>query len=652
MADAFVTALVGLLSVQHFSFLLLGVGLGLVVGVLPALGSVAGMSLLLPFIYGLDQTSALALMVGLLAVVPTGDTFTSITLGVPGSIGSQATVLDGFQLAKKGEAARALSAAFFSSLLGGLFGAIILTGFIIVARPVILSLGAAELFMLCILGLSMVGSLSGRSLLKGLGACGLGLLLGSVGGAPATGEFRLSFGTSYLTDPLPVAVVALGIFAVGEIIDLLRQDRAIAEHVPLGSGWMKGIKDTLRHHWLVWRCSGIGAFIGVLPGLGGSVSDWLAYGQAVQTAKDRSQFGKGDIRGVIAPEAANNATTGGGLVPTILFGIPGSGSTAIFLGGMALIGIQPGINMIERDLGLTYTIIWSLAIANVLGAAACLFLAKPVAKLCEIRFLYLAPFLLTIILFAGFQSTREWGDLVALIVIGGLGVYMRRFGWPRPAFLIGFVLSGSIETYLYQSVQIYDWTWIERPGVLIVGALTIMSVIAGVRLTGQLRSSDSTTAVTGTRGRQMAFAGFLVAAALVGVYDATQQSFLAQVFPLTAAAVLFLTATVTLIGIARAPAGHPLLHDEDLDADSQRIPSEVFILWLIGFLALCLLLGFVLGVFAFFVLFLGRYGVRWWRILLMGAAATGFVVAGSWFLVLDLPQGLLQEMVRLPWPLR
>jgi TctA family transporter len=281
----------------------------------------------------------------------------------------------------------------------------------------------------------MVGALSGSSLTKGLLSCALGLLMGMVGAAPTTGEWRLVLGVEYLVDGLPIVVVALGIFAIPEIIDLLRRNTAIAEVATLGRGWLKGIRDTIREWGVVLRCSAIGCLIGAMPGLGGAVGNWMAYGHAVQTAKDKSEFGKGDVRGVLAPESANNAGAGGDLIPTLLFGIPGSGATAIFLGGLVLLGIQPGITLVETRLDLVYTIIWTLAIANVVGAGACWFISPAVARLTTLPYVYIAPFMLMIVFFAAYQTTSAWGDILSLLAIGVLGLFMRRFGWPRPPLL-------------------------------------------------------------------------------------------------------------------------------------------------------------------------------------------------------------------------
>ena len=478
MTDVLFSSLGQLFTVPHMLYMVIGVLIGLIVGIIPGLGGIAGMSLLLPFLYGMEPSVALGMLMGLVAVIPTGDTFASVLLGIPGSSASQATVVDGFALAKKGQAARALSSAFLSSMIGGLIGALVLTAFILIARPVVLSFSSSELFMLTLLGLSMVAVLSGKDVFKGIAACGVGLLVGTIGMAPATGEFRLPFEIDYLYDGLPLVVVGLGIFALPEIIDLLVKRGAIAEQpCQLGKGWKEGVKDVARRPGLVARCAGIGSLMGTIPGLAGSVVDWLTYGHAVQSAKDKSQFGKGDIRGVIAPESANNACACGAMVPTLLFGIPGSGTAAVFLGGLLLLGLQPGVSMLETNLDLTYTIIWSLALANILGAALCLGLARPVASLTRVPFVILAPLITILILFAAYQATRSLGDLFALGIIGAIGVLFKQANWSRPAFLIGFVLAPGAEAYFYQAAQFQGTEAFMRPGVLIIGALIAASLL-------------------------------------------------------------------------------------------------------------------------------------------------------------------------------
>ena len=656
MLEAALEALVNVTSGVHLLYLIGGVFLGLTVGIFPGLGGIVGLSLLLPFLYGMDPTSALAMLIGLVVVIPTSDTFTSVLMGIPGSSASQATVLDGFPLAKKGEAARALGAAFSASLLGGLLGALILTVFVLVARPVILLFTSAELFMLTILGLSMVGVMAGNSVIKGLIACGIGLLLGGVGGAPATGEYRMDFNLSYLTDGIPLVVVGLGIFALPEIVDLLRQNRSIAGSQTLGKGWFDGIKDTIKNKWLVVRCAGVGSMIGALPGLGGSVVDWIAYGHVVQTSKDKSQFGKGDVRGVIAPESANNAKEGGGLIPTLLFGVPGSGSMAVFLGGLVLIGIEPGPSLVEDQLSLTYTIIWSLALANIIGAGTCLLISKHVAKITTIPYNLMAPFMIMVICFAAFQATRSIGDLLALFAIGLLGIIMKRFDWPRPAFLIGFVLAGQVETYLYQALQFYEWGFLLRTGVLIIAALTLISIIMGIRFGSQEEDQALKDTRPTNRTPQVWFVGFLFIIFLYGLYDAFQQSFLGGMYTGGVAIVMLILTTFMLYKLTLGNSDDPANYDYEIQGahvgQAGLVSLPHYLYWLGAFLLGVYLVGFILALLVFFLAFLRiKAKASWLRTMILTTCAMAFLMIMSRVMVLDFPRGLLQNLIELPWPI-
>ncbi len=646
MLDLVLQALQTLFTPGNFAYLSLGVGLGLVIGIFPGLGGIAGLSLLLPFLYGMDEVAALATLIGLVAVIPTSDTFTSVLMGIPGSSSSQATVLDGFALAKKGQASRALGAAFSSSLFGGLFGAIILTFFVQIARPVILIFGSAELFMLALFGLSMVGSLSGNSLVKGVVACGFGILVGSIGAAPATGEFRMTFGVDYLYDGVPLVVIALSIFAFPEISELFRKESAIAEGAALSKGgWLEGVRDTYRNKWLALRCAGIGTIVGAIPGMGGSVVDWIAYGHAVQTTKDKSQFGKGEIRGVIAPESANNAKEGGALMPTLLFGIPGSGSMAVFLGGMILIGLEAGPSMITTDLNLTYTIIWSLAIANILGAGVSLFLAGPISKLTRIKFSLLAPFMIMVISFAAFQATKDMADLWMLLIFGIIGIFMKRFGWSRPAFLIGFVLATQAESYLNMSVQFYGWEMFLRPGVLIILALTLISVYFSRR-----GAVDENVELMEKQGRQngrllpqLLFAGFVLLFIVVAIVDASSQSFLGSIFPLTIALVALPFALWLIWLFARKKTDSPALFDAEqaVDEGTFKAPWYEPVLWVGGLYVLSSLIGFVPAVMLFLISFFTvKAHTGWLKTALLTAGGVSVLLLFGYFLNLRFPEGL------------
>jgi putative tricarboxylic transport membrane protein len=662
-APALGEALALIFQPQQLMFLVAGVLLGLSIGVLPGLGGIAGLSLVLPFMFGMEPVSGLALMVGLIAVIPTSDTFSSVLLGIPGSSASQATVLDGFPLAKKGQAARALSAAFMSSLYGGLLGAVVLTCFIFVARPLILAFGLPEMLMITVLGLSMVAILAGRVPLKGVVAAGMGLMAGTIGAAGAGGSLRMStYDIPYLVDGLQLVIVGLGIYAIPEIVSLLRQDKPIATSGQLGLGWVQGIKDWWENIWLSTRSAFIGVTVGIIPGLGGSVVDWIAYGFAVQSAKNRENFGQGDIRGVIAPESSNNAKEGGGLVPTLIFGIPGSGSMAVFLGGLALLGLSPGPHMVRQDLSTTYTIVWSLALANVIGAGLCIVLSKYIAKLTQIRFTLLAPYLFMIIAFAAFQSRQSIGDLVALIGIGLLGILLRRFDYSRPAFLIGFVLSGQAEGFANMANQIaasrFRRSWeagfdyIFTPLSIGILVLTVLSIWVGIKQSKNIRENIETH--TGAKRAPVIFLLFITAYIAVSVWDAsTITRFGDKIFPLVVGSVTLAGCFALLIRMRFSPETDDAFIDLEAGGSEAAAPHGLWwtLSWFLGLLVMTFIFGLVIALCVFMLSFFRiRGGLGWAASTLYMAGGVGFILFLAGVLGRDFPPGLLQSYFDLPWP--
>ncbi len=465
----------------HLSLLSLGVLMGLAVGIIPGIGSLVGLAILLPFIWELDPYAAMPLMIGLVAVTVTADTITCVLVGIPGTAGSVATIIDGYPLAQKGEAGRALSAAFGASAIGGVMGAVLLAVSLPILRPLVLLLGSPELFMFVLLGITMVATLTGGQPLKGMVSAGIGLALAGIGGAGAFQVLRYYFGIVYLYEGVPLVIVALGVFGIAEVIELTRKGLPIAGRYSLGKGIMDGLRDVVREWFLILRCTGLGAFIGFVPGMGGSVANWVGYGHAVQSAKGESNFGKGDIRGVLGPESANNAAAGGALIPTLLFGVPGSGSMALFLAALMVLGIMPGPDMLTKHLPLVFTIVWSLALANVLGAVICSFAAKYLAKLTTIPIHILAPFLTVIIFIGAVQASQDWGDIVALLTLGVVGWFMKQYGFPRPPMLVGFVLGPLVELYLRLSLQAFGTVFLLRPAVIVIGLVTVASLVISIR---------------------------------------------------------------------------------------------------------------------------------------------------------------------------
>ncbi|WP_347038418.1 tripartite tricarboxylate transporter permease [Glutamicibacter halophytocola] len=386
MLDSALAALASLTDPGMLLMLLIGVISGLVMGLIPGLGGTAAVAILLPVTFGMEPASALALLIGALAVVHTSDTVSAVLLGAPGSASASVTMLDGYAMARKGQAKRALSLAFLSSMAGGIIGAIGLTLAIPLARPLVLSFASPELFMLTVLGVALAAVLSRGNVIKGLTAGLAGLLVGMIGTAPTTAEERFTFGSLFLGDGLSLVAVALGIFGLAEIASRASQRRGDKQSVEVTGGWGSGIREWLGHWSQVLRGGLIGIWAGVLPGVGATAGTWLAYGQAVATAKDKRKFGKGDPRGIVGPESANNSVEAGDLIPTFLFGIPGGVPSAMLLGMLLTYGIQPGPSIINEHLDLLYMIIWAFAIASVLGALFCFLTVRPLSSLTKVPF--------------------------------------------------------------------------------------------------------------------------------------------------------------------------------------------------------------------------------------------------------------------------
>ncbi len=483
MLEAMEAGLFLLFVPAHLGMLVAGVIIGSVLGIIPGLGGVVGVALLLPFTLMLEPASALPLLIGLVAVVTTADTIPCVLIGTPGSAGSQATILDGYPMAQKGEAGKALGAAFFVSAIGGVVGAAMLSVSVPIFRPLVMSFGISEFLAMAFLGLSMVAVLSGRNPLKGVIAGGLGILLSMVGEDPINAVGRWYMGTPYLLDKLSIVAVALGLFAIPEIVDLcVRGTQILNKENQKIEGKLSGVKEAFRHKRLIFGSAIIGGWIGFLPGMGTVVSNWVTYSCAVMFCKPNDQFGKGDIRGVIAPESANNSSMGGALIPTLAFGIPGSTVMALLLAALWMQGIVPGHSLLTTQLHLVYLIIWSLAIANILGACLAFAFTNQIAKLTRVRIHLLAPLILVPIFGGALLKTNHMGDIILLLLFGILGWLLKHLNWPRPALVLGFILGPIMEKYYFQTTMIYDSTWLLRPSVLIILALAALGIFFGFKL--------------------------------------------------------------------------------------------------------------------------------------------------------------------------
>jgi TctA family transporter len=481
LIDHALNALAVVFDPARFAIIFAGIVLGLIIGILPGIGGLAGMALLIPFTHAMDAPTALAFLIGMCAVTATADTVPAILFGVPGAVGSAATVLDGHPMAKRGEAGRAFGASFSASIAGGLFGAVLLAVSIPILRPFMLAVGTPELLAVCVLGLTLVASLSQGAVLKGLLVAVFGVLLAAVGDEAQSGQLRWTFDSlfdNYLLDGMPIESIALGLFALPELIDMAIARTNVAQEQRLGGVFReqwRGVADVVRNWKLILNSSSIGVVLGSVPGMGAAVIDWIAYGTAARLVKGAAEtFGKGDVRGLIAAESANNAREGGALIPTLAFGVPGSPSMALLLGAFLSHGIAPGPKLLDADLDITYTLIWSLALANVVGAGICFLAANPLARIATLPAGILIPAVFAVCFVGAYQGSLSFGDLVVLVAFGLLGWIMKQHGFARAPLILGFILGKLIEKYLFISVGRYQFDWLMRPGVIAILAVTAL----------------------------------------------------------------------------------------------------------------------------------------------------------------------------------
>ena len=649
-------ALIIIMDPHRLLYLFAGVCMGLGLGILPGIGGVAGTALLLPFTYNLDPPTAFALLLGLGASTTTADPITAILFGVPGHAASAATTLDGYPLTQQGFAGRALGASYMAALIGGLFGAALLGVTLPILRPIMLRIGSPELLALAVFGMSMVAVLSGNAPLRGLTAACFGVMLSMIGTDPQTGTPRWTLDSLYLYDGLPLVPLTLGIFALPELCDLAIARKPVVSgkaRLDTKTGMLMGVSDCWRHWFLILRCSWLGASVGTIPGIGASVIDWLSYGHALKTEKGaRETFGKGDIRGVIAAESATNAREGGALVPTVAFGVPTSAGMAILLGAFLLHGLVPGPDMLSRNLDVTYAMVWSIAIANILGSGLCFLFSGQLARLATLRHTLILPVVLSLIYIGAFEGTRQWGDLYSLLFFGLLGWGMKHLRWPRPPLVLGFILGKMLERYLFISIARYGTLWMLRPLVLIMFALTLASLLRP--MIRDLRQRGVGRALAGL-ARPKFTPRALFPAALVVLFAAMLAETAswereAKIVPVIVGVLALVFGVLAAVSeffqrVAAAPAQGGSIH-MDIQSHVAHLPTaqkllrgSMFFGWIGAFLASMATFGLIPTVPIFIIAYMRIEGrERWSLTASLAAVMTLFIY------------GLFDRLLAIPWP--
>jgi TctA family transporter len=655
-------ALLIILDPTRLMYLFAGVCMGLSLGILPGIGGIAGTALLLPFTYNLDPPTAFALLLGLGATTTTADPIAAILFGAPGHAASAATTLDGYPMTRRGEAGRALGASYMAALIGGLFGALLMAVALPILRPIILYIGSPELLGVAVFGISMVAVLSGNAPLRGLTAACFGMMLSMIGTDPQSGTLRWTMDTLYLWDGLPLVPLTLGIFALPELCDLAIGRMAVVKEgmtLDTKSGMLLGVQDCMKHWFLILRCAWLGAAMGAIPGIGASVIDWISYGHALRTEKGASEtFGTGDVRGVIAAESATNAREGGALVPTVAFGVPSSAGMAILLGAFLIHGLVPGPEMLTKHLDITYSMVWSIAIANILGSGLCFAFSGQLAKVATLRYTLFMPGVLSLIYIGAFEASRNWGDIFSLMFFGMLGWAMKHFKWPRPPLVLGFILGQVIERYMFISIQRYGISWMLRPFVVVMfimaGLSLLRPLLADVRTHGGVKKMVSQWGHPKFSPENI-FAAGLLCLFIAMIAASLDWSFAARIIPTIVGTGAILFCSLSLIndvfGLHERNGGGALAAKSqkihmDIASKTAHLPTKIiltrgflFFGWMAGFAACMALIGLIPTVPIFITAFMRLEGREPWKIVIPMAASVVALI----YVVFD-------QLLAIPWP--
>jgi putative tricarboxylic transport membrane protein len=661
MLNALVSGFVQCFNFSTFNLMLVGIAIGFVVGILPGLGGPTAMALMLPFVFKMNAVEAFAFLLGMTAVTSTTGDITSVLFGVPGEPTTASTIVDGHAMARNGEAGRALGAVLMSSLVGAVFAGVALGAAIPIIRPLVLSFGSPEFFMMAILGISFVAALSGEDILKGMVSGGIGLMLATIGLDPISGIQRYTFGHLFLWDGIGLVPITIGFYAIPETIELAVLGTSIAKQ-EVGSlgGVMEGVKDTFRHWWLVIRCSALGTFTAIIPGMGAATTQWLAYAHAVQSSPNKENFGKGDVRGVLGPGAANNSTLGGSLITTIAFGVPASVVMAILLGAFIIQGIVPGPDMLlpppKGKLDLTYSFVWVIIISNMITVAVCFLFLKPLAKVTQVRGSIIIPLILVLIYLGAFAEKNAFEDMIIVLFFGALGWVMEKMEWPRPPVLLGLVLGPLAENRLFLSTDNYGWNWTSRPGVLAIFVLTLAGIFYPMfknRREARQKNASSTSAPTAEASRgahtlhlgpQTIFAAAVIVVLAIALWQSRNFGFRAGLFPWVIGTPTLILAfgqlARDLYGKTKKPSDLPEVGEapKEIEPEVARKRTISIITWTVGFFVAIWLLGFSYAVPLTILLYLKFAGENWF----ITASVTFF----SWLFYWS----LFEKMLNVPFP--
>jgi len=463
----------------------LGVAGGIIVGAIPGLTGSVGIILLLPFIYQLDASTAIVMLCGMFCGAIYGGSISAILISIPGTPSAAATVLDGYPLAQKGEAGKAIGIATIASTTGGIISTFCLMFIAPQLARFALKFGPEEYFALMIFGLTIIASVSGESLVKGLISGFFGLLIATIGLDPITGYARFSFNIPNLMTGFPLLSVLIGLFAISQIFIQMEAVGEKSRHFRQKiKNVLPSFKELKRLSTVIIASSFLGTFIGIIPGTGGTIASFLAYSEAKRWSKNPESFGKGNIIGVAAPEAANNGTTGGAMVPLLSLGIPGDVITAVMLGALLLIGIRPGPLLFKEHPEIINSIFAGMLLANVLILLLGILSVRLFPQVLRTPAAILFPVIFTLCFLGAFSLNNSVYDMFIALVFGIIGYIMRKNNFPVAPVVLGVVLGPIAEDELGRALIIShgDWTVLfQSPLAIFFYVISIFSLLSSLK---------------------------------------------------------------------------------------------------------------------------------------------------------------------------
>jgi putative tricarboxylic transport membrane protein len=463
---------------------IVGAFVGTLIGVLPGIGPVSGIALLIPLIIGLHPASAMIMLTAVYYGTMYGGSTTSILLNVPGEASSVATTIDGYQMSLQGRGGPALAIAAIGSFIAGTLSVLALMVFSLPLARWALAFGPPENFALMVLGLTSVSTLAGQDLVKGLISTVCGLMLATVGTDLVTGINRYTLGIPQLLDGIDLVTVAVGLFAVSEVLLAVNAITVQPRLIPLQRIWLT-LKDFMESFWAIIRGTVVGFYIGILPAAGATIASFLSYGLERRIARDASRFGKGDIRGVAAPESANNAAAVGNMIPMLSLGIPGSSTTAVMMGALLILNVIPGPLLFTQHPDVVWGLIASMYVSNAVLLVLNLPLVGLFVQILKTPERYLYPLIIVICVIGVYAVGRSRVDLTLMILLGALGYYMRHNDYPLGPAILGLVLGDRMEQAMRQSLIMSSGEpgiFVTRPISAVILALAVLSLSAPVFL--------------------------------------------------------------------------------------------------------------------------------------------------------------------------